>query len=180
MARRIIVSLGAITALLLLVAGWNWAGVHRPLSEIVAADPRNEGLVVRAHYGSYINPKVVVLDLRDVGQDMSPMDVTRTLLQFAESMKDRDLEQVVLAHRGDPRFVLPGDYFRTLGQEYGTQNPMYTVRTLPENLRTPDGGKPFGTWTGGILGVLSGQLEDFNAFHARWYIEDMARENAGS
>lgn len=36
----------------------------------------------------------------------------------------------------------------------------------------------FETWTGGMLGVLNGQLQDFNTFHARWYIKDLAEEAA--
>jgi len=38
---------------------------------------------------------------------------------------------------------------------------------------TPDGKKAFGTWTGGLLGVLSKQMEDFGEFHEKWYVEDM-------
>jgi len=36
------------------------------------------------------------------------------------------------------KFVLEGDYFQTLGKEYGTQNPVYTMRTFPEKLNSPE------------------------------------------
>jgi hypothetical protein len=51
---------------------------------------------------------------------------------------------------------------------------MYTLRTLPENLNRPDGEQAFGTWTGGMLGVLGHQMEDFAEWHSAWYIRDLA------
>lgn len=174
MARKIFLALGFAAGVAAVVAGWNWASVHRHMAAVVDGDPRNEGMQVRAHYGSYVNPQVIVYDLRDVSGDMTPMDVTRALLQFAQAMKGRSFEKVVLAHRGDPRFMLRGDYFQQLGEEYDIQNPVYTLRTMPQNVLELDGSPAFETWTGGLLGVVGGQLEDFNTLHARWYIEDMA------
>jgi hypothetical protein len=48
------------------------------------------------------------------------------------------------------------------------------MRTFSENLVTPDGQRAFPVWTGGLLGVLQKQMEDFNEFHQRWYIRDLA------
>ena len=50
---------------------------------------------------------------------------------------------------------------------------MYTIRTFPENLRTPDGERAFSVWEGGMFGVLKAQMEDFNEFHDEWYMDDM-------
>ena len=61
-----------------------------------------------------------------------------------------------------------------LGEEFGEQNPVYTIRTFPEHLSRPDGAQAFSTWTGGILGVLSKQMDDFNKFNKEWYIEDLS------
>lgn len=62
-----------------------------------------------------------------------------------------------------------------MGVEYGTQNPVYTMRTFPENLYRPDGTAAFGTWTGGLFGVLGKQMEDFIEFHKQWYVNELAK-----
>lgn len=80
---------------------------------------------------------------------------------------------ILLQSKGKTKFQLKGDYFRQLGIEYGQQNPVYTMRTFTEHLYTSEGDKAFGTWTGGLLGVLKEQMEDFEEFHKKWYVEDM-------
>ena len=49
------------------------------------------------------------------------------------------------------------------------------MRTFPENVYRPDGARAFDSWTGGVLGVLGKQMEDFNEFHKQWYIEDLRK-----
>ena len=81
---------------------------------------------------------------------------------------------VKLSHAGNEKFRITGEYFKKLGLEFGEQNPVYTIRTMPQNLYKPDGTAAFGTWTGGVLGVLNNQMEDFNEFHRQWYVSDLA------
>lgn len=69
--------------------------------------------------------------------------------------------------------MLKGDYFQTIGLEYGVQNPVYTLRTLPENVYTLEGKQAFGSWTGGWLGVVGKQMEDLNEFHRLWFMSDL-------
>jgi hypothetical protein len=52
---------------------------------------------------------------------------------------------------------------------------VYTVRTFPENLLTPKGSRAYSEWTGGWLGVLGKQTEDFTDFHKKWYLEDVMK-----
>ena len=88
-------------------------------------------------------------------------------------MRNRKFESVELSFRGHTEFKISGQYFKTLGVEYSSQNPIYTIRTFPEHLMTPDGGQAFPTWTGGWLGFLNKQMEDFNEVHKRWYLSDL-------
>ena len=60
--------------------------------------------------------------------------------------------------------------------EFGTQNPVYTLRTLPENIRNLDGTHPYGTWTGGWLGVTSRQMEDLKQFSNDWFLTEYKRK----
>jgi hypothetical protein len=159
---------------LLLVAGvygWNYLALQSPMNEVIREDARNDGISVSTHYGYYLDPSTLVFDLRDVSMTKSKADVFRVLLQYASKMKSSRFGKVHLAFRGETKFILDGEYFRQLGQEYGPQNPVYTMRTFPSHLKRPDGSEAYGTWTGGMIGVLQKQMEDFNSFHDRWYLE---------
>lgn len=159
---------------IMVVAGANYFLVHRSAQQVLSSDERNQGVSVFAHYEYFVDPSVLVIDLRKLSDTNSPADVTRVLLQFAQSQKLKRFELVKLAHQGRPKFMLKGDFFQILGLEFGEQNPVYTMRTLPENVYNLDGTSAFGTWTGGMLGVLGKQMEDFNEFHKMWYIGDLA------
>lgn len=177
MARRVIYLLAAPLAVVVAIASWNYVGVQKQVSQVIKADLRNSGINAIAHYQWFVNPQTVVYDLRGVSEDKSALDVTRTLLQFSEQMKARSFDRVILSYKGNPRFMLKGNYFHTLGTEYGVQNPMYTLRTLPENIYNLDGSPAFGTWTGGALGVLGKQMEDLTEFNKRWYLSDVTGGN---
>ena len=166
---KVIVAILTLAGAALLI---NYVAVHRHLAGL--EDPRNEGVSAWAHYRYLVDANTLVFDLRDVDGTKSAADVFRVLLQFAETQKDRTYSDVILACRGQPRFVLKGAYFQQLGREYGPQNPVYTMRTFPENVYRPDGSRAFGTWTGGVIGVMGKQIEEFTAFHRQWYLEQLA------
>src|SRR3546814_1370574 len=112
---------------------------------------------VWAYHRLGVVPGEIVYDVRGVQPNASAADVTRTLLQFAAEVRDAEFDKVYLAWRGEQRFMLDGAYFRTLGREYGSQNPVYTLRTLPENVMTKDGKPAFSEWSGGMIGVQIGR-----------------------
>jgi hypothetical protein len=142
-------------------------------NQAVKKDYRNGGVEFSAYYKSDFSQSVLVLDLQKVSGTNSKADVFRVLLDIAQEMKDESFETVELSHAGTAKFILDGVYFRQLGVERGYQNPAYTLRTFPENLRTPTGTPAYGQWTGGIIGVLNQQMKDFNDFHDKWYLDDL-------
>ena len=150
----------------------NYFTLHRHVASVVSDNPANKGIDVIARYQWLVNPSVVVYDLRHVSGDKSAADVTRVLFKFAEKLKDHEYKKVVLSYRGTEKFYIDGAHFKTIGTELATQNPIYLIRTLPENLRKPTGEEAFGTWTGGWIGVMSKQMEDFNSFNQQWFIND--------
>lgn len=152
---------------------FNYFNVSKPLSDVLESETRNSGISVRSHYRCYIQPTVLVVDIRDVSGEKSVADVFRVFLQYASKLKEKSFDTVYLQSKGKTKFYLEGDYFKKLGQEYGYQNPVYTMRTFTEHVYTPAGEKAFSTWTGGLLGVLKEQVEDFGEFHKKWYMEDM-------
>lgn len=166
----------AIAVCALALPGWNYFAAHRPVSERLAQDSRNEKVSVWAYHRYGVVPSVLVIDLRRVDADAAAVDVLRVLFQSAESHKSRRFDKVVLAHRGAPKFQLDGAYYAQLGQEFGEQNPVYTIRTFPQNVRRLDGTPAYETWTGGMLGVLGKQMEDVNQFARDWFIADLAAQ----
>lgn len=155
------------------VLALNYTKLQRPLDQLVSADSRNAGIEVDVHYKGYVPGGVLVYDLRSPGPRTSAADVFRVFLQFADAMKDDSFDSVELAFRGETKFVLSGSHFRMLGREYRTENPVYTVRTFPEKLLTPDGKRAFEEWSGGWIGVLGAQMDDFNAFTDQWYAREL-------
>ncbi|GAB7549930.1 hypothetical protein [Cupriavidus sp. 8B] len=178
--KKLLSIVAAVAGVAVLVVTANYFTLARPLSSAMSIDGRNEGISVRVHYQYLVNPSEIEFDLREVRGDKSAADVTRVLLQFAAAVKDRSFKTIRLAHGGVEKFELDGAYFHTLGVEFGEQNPIYTIRTMPEHVVNLDGSPAFGTWTGGWLGVVSKQMEDVHKFHRRWYIDDLAQGGGSS
>lgn len=154
--------------LLLVPTGCQNQELQNAMNDALSSDERNAGVSFEARYKEYFDKGTVVIDLMEIDGSKAPADFLRILLQFADRMQHQTFQSVELARRGETRFVMAGDYFQKLGQEYGTQNPVYTMRTLPENLLRPSGEEAFPRWTGGALGVLSKQTEDFSSFVSEW------------
>jgi hypothetical protein len=153
-------------ALLVADFAWNYVSVGMDAHNVTSV-PGNGVVSVRAHHDNWVDPSRIVFDLTGYS-GASKMDVFRVLLQFAERQKQHQYSEVILSKSGKPRFVIPGAYFQTLGEEYSTQNPMYTVRTFPTHLSTPSGNTPFSEYEGGILGVLTKELDQFNEMMEQW------------
>ena len=155
------------------IASWNYVVVQRPASQLISGDSRNSGIAVIAHFQWFVNPRVIVFDLRKISGEKSQLDISRILLQIADKLKDKKFHKIILAHKGKEKFFLKGDYFNKIGTEYIFQNSFYTLRKLPENVCLLDGSPAFSTWSGGLLGVVGKQMDDLNEFHERWYISDI-------
>lgn len=156
--------------------GWNYFSLQSRMNRVLNGDDRNNGVQISVHYGNYVDPSRLIFDLKSISGSNSQMDTFRVFLQFASAMQNKRFEKVELCWRGTPKFFLEGDYFQKLGAEYGSQNPIYTIRTFPENLRHLDGSAAYGQWIGGLLGVLGKQMEDFSDFHHKWYIDEICAQ----
>jgi len=151
---------------------YNEVTCQKPLQRVLVGDPRNAVIQAKAHLDGWIDTDSLVFDVSDMSGEASQMDVFRVFLQYANAQKGRQYRQVVLASYGSKKFVLQGDYFRQLGQEYNAQNPVYTIRTFPHHVSTLDGAKPFPEPEGGILWVLGKEMEQFNQLNKSWYLDD--------
>lgn len=153
------------------ISGCIDSNLQSKMNDVIKNDTRNSGIDVSV----YTKGSTLVYDLRSVSKDKSMLDIFRVLLQFSEKVKDDKFEAVELSYDGNTKFKMNGDYFKKLGEEYSSQNPLYTIRTFPENLLNPDGTDAYSKWTGGLFGVLQKQMEDFTDFHKKWYLNDMIK-----
>jgi hypothetical protein len=164
---------GVLTVLALCAAavwGTNILLVGRPVASALAADSRNVGLTLTAHYGYYVQPGTLVLDLTRV-ESASPADLWRATFAAAATLyaERRFFDRVLLARAGTPVFVLSGEDFKTIGLDARVgENPIYMVRTFPQRLHRPDGTAAYGTWEGGWLGVLNHQMRDVSDAANAW------------
>ena len=161
------------TLLLVFVLLLNYVSLSMPANSALNEDARNAGIHTWIHYEYFINPSTLVIDLRDVDSDKSTVDVFRGLFQIAEEFEGRDFSKVYLSSKGTKKFYIQGAYFEELGSSYSYQNPMYLLRTFPENTFSTNGTKAFSTWTGGVLGVMGKQMDDLNELAQDWFIEDL-------
>jgi len=167
-----LIVLVVIVAALASIWLYNQTMLQGPLSRVLDSDSRNKSVTVKAHFDNWIDTGTVVFNLSDVSGESSPMDVFRVFLQFAQAQKEHHYDKVVLAAYGDKKFIVPGDYFHDLGVEYASQNPMYTIRTFPHHVTNMSGDHPFPEYTGGILGVLGKEMEEFNDMNHQWFLND--------
>jgi hypothetical protein len=165
-------SAALLIAVFCVVWALNYFGVNRPLQRVLTTDPRDKVVSAQAHFGNWIDTSTLVFDLTGVSGEATRMDVFRIFLQYAEAMKDRHFTRVILAARGRGKFTLDGSYFQSLGKEYGTENPIYTIRTFPIHLTAADSSKPFSEYEGGILSVLEKEMDQFTEFSNQWYVND--------
>jgi hypothetical protein len=167
---------GGLLSVIALLSIWN-ATVYLPVSNALSDETDSTTIAYRRWL---ISPNQIVFDIRHVAPSVSMAEIDRRLFKAAEALKDRSYDNVTLAYRGSGKLLLSGAQFKTIGETRSYQNPIYTIRTLPEHVTELDGSEAFGTWTGGWIGVMGKQLEDHNELHARWWTRDAMGLSEGS
>ncbi len=165
MKKLVIFAIALVAALI----GMNWVRVNEPTQNALKYRDSFDAL---GYYQYGVNPKTIVFDLRDVGPRASAADVMGGFLDFADEFSDREFKNVILAYKGTQKFILSGRDFKMLGITRSTENPVYLLRTFPEKLRTMDGQRAYGSWTGGMIGVLGAQMDDLNKMADEWFRDE--------
>jgi hypothetical protein len=147
--------------------------LQRPLEQVLSVDNRNAGLLVAVHLQHYTNPRIVVFDVRNIAGTNSRLDILRAFLIFAEQQQSRQFDSAELDCRGRPRFWMHGDYFRELGREYETANPIQTSLALPAHVYGADGRALYAPPDQGLYGLSAG-VQHFIEFMDRWCFRDLA------
>ncbi len=118
-------------ALPVLVFLLNFGLFQDPVNKVIQRDDRNGGISVRAHWRWYVDPTVLVYDLREMPAGATGIDALRPFLQFAYKQKDRQFSRVDLAWRGTTRFSIQGTDFAELGKQYAHRSPVDTMVVMP-------------------------------------------------
>jgi hypothetical protein len=157
-----------VFALPVLVFLINFGLFQDPVNKVIDRDDRNQGMVVRAHWRWYVDPTVLVYDLRDAPADATGVDVLRAFLHFAYKQKGRQFVRVDLAWRGERRFSINGGDFAELGRQYVVRSPVDTMTVMPGILYRPDGSKAFPVPPGSSAQQNSQRLLEFTSFVNTW------------
>ncbi|ELF6478356.1 hypothetical protein RA805_003669 [Vibrio cholerae] len=139
---------------------------------VLANDSRNTSV----DFNLFKSGKDLRFCVNNLSGEGSAMDVFRILLQTADLLKENNYEKVELCFRNKTKFVLGGDDFKVIGEEFGEQNPMYTIRTFPEKLTLLDGTKAYETHNGGALYLMRVQMADFQDMNGNWFMNDLVSE----
>jgi hypothetical protein len=167
MRRRLLVTLGLLLPSLSFVL--NYTLFQQPMDRVIERDDRNRGMIVRTHWRWFVDPTVLVYDIRETDADTKGIDVLRALLQFAYHQKDRHFGRVVLAAQGTPRFYLGGEDFADLGRQYPNRSPVDAMAVIPPMVRRLDGRRAFPDKDSASFFELQQQrLLDFNRFVNEW------------
>jgi hypothetical protein len=174
--KKIFWIIGTVGIIALGIYMFNFFTIIKPTMNKINEDNRNIGISLDVHYKFYVIPNTLEINLKNVPSEKAMADVFRVFLQTSSALKDKNFDRVELKYKGTLKFFLNGDYYKQIGSEFEEQNPVYTMRTLPENLYNPNGEPSYSKWEGGMFGVLSKQMEDFNDFNRKWYMEEMTNE----
>lgn len=105
-----------------------------------------DGPLVWMHRRWFVSPNEIVLDLRDAGPSPSAGLIDRPLFLAAHALASQSFERVVLAYRGQPRFILDGKRFQQIGASWAeldeTSGVMMIV-TLQDAIMNLDGRAAF-------------------------------------
>lgn len=155
----------------LIFAGLKWRQ-HSVNGQVQAALAGETGAETVVYRRDLFGGNDLVFNVQSASGELSMADMTRRLLKGAEALKEQQFKRVYLASKGQEKFYFEGAYFQQIGETRLTENPVYTARTMPENVHDLDGSPAFQTWSGGLLGVVGAQMDDFQQFHMKWWADD--------
>ena len=122
-----------------------------------------------AYYNSSFSPGIVVFDLTGGSSaGARRIDPVHLLLQFAAKLDTSSLQRLVLAKGGNQKFYVDASDLRELATSYDNGGRIWAFDHLPERCHDMAGTNPYGTWTGGWLGVAQHQADDLNSFIQEW------------
>ena len=151
----------------LIIYLFNYFFLQQVVNKELANDNRNSTISISVHYQYYVNPNVLIFDIKDVN-GFSKIDIFRCFLQTAYALKEARFGKVELSSKGKTKFYVTCEYFNKTGKEYETQNSIYTLRTFPENLFNNDGRQAYQSAGGGFISAMTDEMNNVNDAFDKW------------
>jgi hypothetical protein len=126
------------------------------------------GFIVQVDRVGWFGNEAILFNITGHKDEARRVDAIHALIGAAEVLKDEDFETMYLAHKGEVRFHLGGNYVRTTGRTRARQNVIYTITKFPQQLMKPSGGPAYSRVTGGFLGVLQAETSQLNSALDHW------------
>ncbi len=110
----------------------------------------------------------IVFDVRSLKDDSRLIDPLHLLMQFGYTIKDTSIDHLSIAAGGEEVYRLEKSDLDELARQYELEARIWAFDHWPERLRKPDGERAFESWSGGVLGVMQGQMEDLKEALKTW------------
>jgi len=164
----------AAATVLLLAAAADGAGRNR-------LDIRNWGLYDRLrscdsfeHFSGDIQVGYtwtgdLVFDVKTLDRSETRLiDILHLFLQFGSKIANTGASRVTIAAGGREVFWIQKTDLDELSEQYRLGARLRAFNHWPERLRKPSGERAYESWSGGSLGVMSGQLGDMTDALRKW------------
>ncbi|NLH48108.1 MAG: hypothetical protein GX444_05825 [Myxococcales bacterium] len=138
----------------------NYGLLQRPLNRVIGRDDRNLGVRATAYFDSYVDLDTIVFDVRGLDPRSGAQGLVRTFLEYAHELQGSDIDEVIIAYRGQRKLKIRGDDFLTLGASLGTAQPREVMWELAHNLRFLNGKMVMSNLPGNYAALLQKSLGD--------------------
>lgn len=161
-------SLGVAVLLAVVCVGYPWFHNRELRAKLQSCE--TYGVInADAYYRHFYSSDTVVFDLLGAGSPSARrIDPVHLVLQFAGKLDLQSIDTVILARNGEGVFIIESADLRELATSYANGGRPWSFNHFPERVYSMTGQPAFGTWSGGLLGVLGKQLEDLEFFIKRW------------
>lgn len=153
------------------IYGYNYIHLEIPLTKIIESKQSYQGIQIHSYYYNFITPSKVIFDIMSV-EKAGISDVFSILAAFAKENKNNNYQEVILAYKGNAKFIVPGDLFNKLDSETNLNIPVSTIRYFIANVKNLDGSNAFSSLPDDDTSLLQVQFKDFSN---RWYASEVNR-----
>ena len=101
-------------------------------------------------------------------ETLGSFDPLHLLLQIGHKVRAERFSKLIVAAGGEAVYRLDKSDLDELAEQYSLVRSVWAFNHWPERLRKPTGERVFESWSGGMLGVLKGQMEDINEALKTW------------
>ncbi len=151
------------------IYGYNYINLEGPLAKVLERNEAYQGIQIHSYYYNFIAPSKVIFDVMNV-ENASTSDVFSVLVDFAKENKNKEYQQVILAYKGNARFVLPGDHFQKLATDPNSNDSLSTIKNFIAHVQNLDGTNPYSSQATATDVSLQAQFDDFSS---KWYASEV-------